>query len=204
MPGTFLPTRELLFSYPGMYHGTYIMPLSSSWKMITIAIQVIVGPSVNCKVSLIEEVSKWMPFADYFSQINCLELQNNITSLGHVVAWRLYDSKPLREPLLNTWSYVTLFADAYMWHQVQWAHGDVIKWKHFSALLVVCAGIHRSPVNSPHKGQWCGALMFYLICAWINGWVNNHEAGDLRGYSAHYDVSVMWTVKKDSLSRVCT
>ena len=25
-------------------------------------------------------------------------------------------------------------------------------------------GIHRSPVNSPHKGQWHGALMFYLIC----------------------------------------
>ena len=25
-------------------------------------------------------------------------------------------------------------------------------------------GIHRSPVNSPHKGQWCGALMFSFIC----------------------------------------
>ena len=41
-------------------------------------------------------------------------------------------------------------------------------------------GNHRSPVNSPHKGQWRGALMFSLICAWINGWVNNREAGDLR------------------------
>ena len=40
-------------------------------------------------------------------------------------------------------------------------------------------GIHRSPVNSPHKGQWRGALMFSLICAWINAWVNNREAGDL-------------------------
>ena len=26
-------------------------------------------------------------------------------------------------------------------------------------------GIHRWPVNSPHKGQWRGALMFPLICA---------------------------------------
>ena len=26
-------------------------------------------------------------------------------------------------------------------------------------------GIHRSPVNSPHKGQLCGALMFSLIWA---------------------------------------
>ena len=51
-------------------------------------------------------------------------------------------------------------------------------------------GIHRSPVNSPHKGQWRGALMFYLICAWINGWVNNREPGDLRRYRAHYDVTI--------------
>ena len=52
-------------------------------------------------------------------------------------------------------------------------------------------GIHRSPVNSPHKDQWRGALMFSLICVWINGWVNNREAGDLRRYRAHYDVTVM-------------
>ena len=51
--------------------------------------------------------------------------------------------------------------------------------------------IHWSPVNSPHKGQWRGALMFSLICIRINGWVNNHEAGDLRRYRAHYDVTVM-------------
>ena len=53
--------------------------------------------------------------------------------------------------------------------------------------------IHRSPVNSPHKGQWRGALMFSLICVWINGWVNNREAGDLRRYRAHYDITVMET-----------
>ena len=52
-------------------------------------------------------------------------------------------------------------------------------------------GIHRSHVNSPHKGQWRGALMFSLICAWINGWVNNHKVGNLRRHSAHYDVTVM-------------
>ena len=52
-------------------------------------------------------------------------------------------------------------------------------------------GIHRSPVNSPHKGQWRGALMVSLICAWINGWVNNPEAGGLRRRRAHYDVMVM-------------
>ena len=43
-------------------------------------------------------------------------------------------------------------------------------------------GIHWSPVNSPHKGQWCRALVFSFICARINVWVNNREAGDLRHY----------------------
>ena len=53
-------------------------------------------------------------------------------------------------------------------------------------------GIHRSLVNSPHKGQWRGVLMLSLICARINGWVNNREAGDLGRHRAHYDVIVMW------------
>ena len=41
------------------------------------------------------------------------------------------------------------------------------------------------------QGQWRGALMFSLICAWIDGCVNNREAGDLRRHRAHYDVIVM-------------
>ena len=68
-------------------------------------------------------------------------------------------------------------------------------WRHqmetFSALLALCAGNSPVPVNSPHKGQWRGALMFSLMWAWINDWVNNREAGDLRRYRGHYDVSVM-------------
>ena len=43
-------------------------------------------------------------------------------------------------------------------------HDDVIKWKHFPRYWSFVQGIHRSPVNSPHKGQWRGALMFSLIC----------------------------------------
>ena len=70
-------------------------------------------------------------------------------------------------------------------------HDDVIKWKHFPCYWPFVRGIHQSPVNSPHKGQWRGALMFSLICAWINSWVNNCEAGDLRRHRAHYVVSVM-------------
>ena len=57
-------------------------------------------------------------------------------------------------------------------------HDDVIKWKPFPRYSPFVRGIRRWPVNSPHKGQWHGALMFSLICAWINSWVNNREAGD--------------------------
>ena len=70
-------------------------------------------------------------------------------------------------------------------------HDDVIKWRHFPRYWPFVRGIHRSWVNSPHKGQWRGALMFSLICAWINRWANNGEAGDLRRYRTHYDVIVM-------------
>ena len=64
-------------------------------------------------------------------------------------------------------------------------------WRHhmeaFSALMT----LHRSPVNSPHKGQWREALIFSLIDAWTNGWVNNRDAGGLRRHCGHYDVTVM-------------
>ena len=75
------------------------------------------------------------------------------------------------------------------------SHDDVIKWKHFPRNWPFVREIHRSPVNFPHKGQWRGALMFSLIYAWINDWVNNREAGDLRRQHGHYDVIVMvWVI----------
>ena len=78
-----------------------------------------------------------------------------------------------------------------IWHITVQRHDDVIKWKHFPRYWPFVRGIHRPPVNSPHKGQWRGPLMLSLICVWINGWVNNREAGDLRRYRAHYDFTVM-------------
>ena len=54
----------------------------------------------------------------------------------------------------------------------------------FSALLAYMRRIHRWP----HKG---GALIFSLICAWTNTWVNNGDDSDLRPRSARYDVTVM-------------
>ena len=70
-------------------------------------------------------------------------------------------------------------------------HDDVIKWKHFLRYWPFARGIHRPPVNSSHKGQWRGALMFSLICTWINRWVNSRESGDLRHHRAHHEVIVI-------------
>ena len=68
-------------------------------------------------------------------------------------------------------------------------------WRHqmetFFVYWPFVRGIHGSPVNSPHKGQWRGALMISLICVWTNGWANTRDAGDLRRHRAHYDVTVM-------------
>ena len=93
---------------------------------------------------------------------------------------------PFRTIQFNSYSVNTLKAlDQHI------VHDDVIRWKHFPRYWPFERGIHRSPLNSPHKGQWRGALMFSLICAWTNGWVNTREAGDLRRNRAHYDVIVM-------------
>ena len=68
-------------------------------------------------------------------------------------------------------------------------HDDVIKWQHFPRHCPFVRGIHRSPVNSPYIGQWCG-----VICAWLKYWVNNREDGDLIRHRGHYDVIVMYAL----------
>ena len=68
-------------------------------------------------------------------------------------------------------------------------------WRHqmetFSPLLALCAVNSSVPVNSPHKSQRHGALMFSLICTWTKGWAITRDGGDLRRHRAHYDITVM-------------
>ena len=105
----------------------------------------------------------------------------------------------------NRWekSYALSYDPFYKWKES--IQLKLTWWRHqveaFSTLLAICAG--NSPVsgvNSPHKGQWRRDLIFSLICAWINGWVNNCEAGDWRRHHAHYDV----TVRKACESSLCS
>ena len=102
----------------------------------------------------------------------------NNPALIQIMAWRRPGGKPL-----------------FAW----WRH----QMETFSALLAICAGNSPVPVNSPHKGQWRGALMFTLICARINGWVNNREAGDLRRHRCHYDVIVMGAMAVRLSMHIC-
>ena len=44
-------------------------------------------------------------------------------------------------------------------------HDDEIEWKLLPRNWPFVLAIPRSPVNSPNKGRWRGALMFSLICA---------------------------------------
>ena len=96
------------------------------------------------------------------------------------------------------WYAICIFAFCDPWMYMPENKTTTAWWRHqmatFSAKLALRAGNSPVPVNSPHKGQWRGALMFSLICVWINDWVNNREAGDLRRHRGHYDVNVMATI----------
>ena len=105
------------------------------------------------------------------------------------MACRLIGAKPLSEPMLDV--VYSNFRNKFQWNfklnsyicvQENWflnavcemaailswpqrIHDDIMKGKHFPRYLPFVRGIYGSPVNSLHKGQWRGALMFSLICA---------------------------------------
>ena len=63
--------------------------------------------------------------------------------------------------------------------------------ENFSALLAICAENSPVPDDFPSQRPVTRSFDVTLICVWINGWVNNREAGELRRYPAHSDVPVM-------------
>ena len=91
-------------------------------------------------------------------------------------------------------------------YQMQWlggivpvSHDDVIKWEHFPRYWPLVRGIHRDRWIPRTKASDAELWCFSLICAWINDWVNNREAGDLKRHLGHYDVMVMfncWAVMR--------
>ena len=119
-------------------------------------------------------------------EITNLELQPHLPEANGLTQWfNGKETKPHRyievHLMCTDWSITADFRLPWWRHQMET----------FSTSLVFVRGIHRSSANSPHKSQWRGALVFSLICAWINGCANNREAGDLRRHRDHYDVTVM-------------
>ena len=102
-----------------------------------------------------------------------------------LLEWNLHQDNNLICAFLRLYLFPShvRFTQAAWWRQQR---------KHFPRYWPFVQGIHRSPVYSPYKGKWRGALMFSLICTWINGWINEREAIDLRRVRTHYDVTVMW------------
>ena len=87
--------------------------------------------------------------------------------------------------LMGNW----LYPFKTMWWNYSW-------WRHqmeaFSALLALRAGNSPVPGDFPtQRPVTRTALMFSLICAWINGLVNSREASDFRRHRAHHDVILM-------------
>ena len=68
----------------------------------------------------------------------------------------------------------------------------------FLALQALCAG--NSPVTGEFPAQRPVTRSFDVFCAWMNGWVNNGEAGDFRRHHAHYDVTAI--KRNDILGRI--
>ena len=154
--------------------------LSQWWPSLTSWFSTLLGPILWNQVSLILGLRINKP------KLCCLQF----CPYSYVILWHMGGTSLFH----MTQHFITTTPKLYTgeWYSI---HDDIIKWKHFLPYWSFVWGIHRSPVNSPHKGQWRRALMFSLICTWINGWVNNGKAGDLRCHRAHDDVTVMWWIK---------
>ena len=142
-----------------------------------------------CEVLMSNNHTTWSGAVSLITSMDSLQSQHGwvIIRTINVGLFYIYSPTFLR---YNHWS-LEVISSHILLSEGLLIHDDVIKWKHFPRYWPFVRVIHRSPVNSPHKGQWRGALMFSVICVWINSWVNSGEAGDLRRYRAHCDVTVM-------------
>ena len=94
-------------------------------------------------------------YSQYRHLITCLNYlisRRLLSNLPTFIIWYDYSKQPASHEKISTLGNND-------------GHDDVIKWKHFLRYWPLVRGIHRWPVNSPHKAQGCWALMFSLICA---------------------------------------
>ena len=84
---------------------------------------------------------------------------------------------------------ITVFEHAVMYNikASWWCH----QMETFTALLALCAGNSSVTGEFPLQRPVTQSCDIFLICAWINAWVNSSEAGDLRRNRAHFYVIVL-------------
>ena len=163
-------------------HFIQILVFTQNFMSLILRSHLYMCKPVQCVISM------WMPLVLFVSDNGCSSAKVSCfictrRLINFILSYLILSSLIL--------SYLILW---FHHHNITWWHHQ---WKHFLRYWPSVRGIHRSPVNSPHKGQWRGALMFSLICAWINSWVNNSEAGDLRHHRTHYDVILMNVLRKE-------
>ena len=172
------------------HRSTFVLPLitpsnpksfsmSSCWGSNVIQNMIIISSKIFTEMKITKRSYFFFPFG-YF---NChTKMWGNIFVLSPIIynrvkipcgvrSWKTWLFSPKLGHVIKD-SKIVLTANRAQAHtnvfQYIIPHDDVIKWKHFPRYWPFVRGIHRSPVNSPHKGQWRGALMFSLICVWIN------------------------------------
>ena len=131
-------------------------------------------------------------FVSELSYLCCCYYWCWVQNEKHLSEWTALSCKSGSSVGLLLYSFPPIYMyGTWLEHHCARRYDDVIKWKHFLHYWPFVRGIHWSPVDSPHKDQWSGALMFASIYAWTNDWANNRDTGDLRCHHAHYDTTVM-------------
>ena len=116
----------------------------------------ILGCSTPCLHNITESrnylcLNLYMDWRRRICQIAVMNADINENDMGAAQNRTVYQPRPRIEKYKNSF--------------LSQAYDDVIKWKHFLRYWPFVQGIHRSPVNSPHKGKWRGALMFIFWSA---------------------------------------
>ena len=158
-------------NYPQPY-----LPSSESCWMIT----------VEKEQVRLKSISSWVPDLGSILGMSSANGTPSLIVLAHTQNGPCIPCRP-EVLFIMLWTKLKAWFILSLYHQAWWHH----QMETFSAYWPVGWEIHRSPVNSSHEGQWRGALVFSLICAWTNSWVSNRRATDLRRHRAHYDVTIM-------------
>ena len=126
---------------------------------------------VYCQLEPKEQISvKFQSKCKTFHSWKCVRncrLRNDALFVQGEMCFKVQYNKNICTLFTNGWSCrgSSIFSFIYVIYSLA-PHDDAIKCNHFPLYWPFVRGIHRSSVNSPHKGQWRGALMFSLICAW--------------------------------------